>query len=114
MLDKIDTMHIDLGRKICKHRNLMNMSQMTLADHLGISYQQVQKYEKGISKVNLPRLVQICKALEVNPLEFLESILGPKVDGGDKVAALCLKTLKDASKTIEHGLRRLKKIKGGD
>ena len=45
------------------------MSQHALADELGLSFQQVQKYEMGINRVNTQRLQQIATALRV-PISF--------------------------------------------
>lgn len=47
------------------------MSQMRLAEKIGVSYQQVQKYEKGMSELTLSRLYQISEALGVDPAKFL-------------------------------------------
>lgn len=48
------------------------MSQMALAEKIGISYQQLQKYEKGINNISIYRLQQICEALKVPISRFLE------------------------------------------
>ena len=42
-----DPVDIDVGRQVRMRRLMPNMSQDTLADDLGITFQQVQKYEKG-------------------------------------------------------------------
>lgn len=46
-------------------RKAKGLSQMQLAEMLGVSYQQVQKYEKGNTKISVERLGQIAKALDV-------------------------------------------------
>jgi transcriptional regulator with XRE-family HTH domain len=48
------------------------MSQQTLAEALGISFQQVQKYEKGVNRVGASRLSQIATALDVPVSYFFE------------------------------------------
>jgi transcriptional regulator with XRE-family HTH domain len=48
---------------------MIKMSQETLADHLGLTFQQVQKYEKGTNRVSASRLAELSRALEV-PIEF--------------------------------------------
>lgn len=40
------------------------MSQQDLGEKLGISFQQIQKYEKGMNRVTTGRLLQLCRALE--------------------------------------------------
>jgi len=46
-------------------RKAKGFSQMQLAEMLGVSYQQVQKYEKGTTKISVERLEQISRALGV-------------------------------------------------
>src|SRR5262245_34218313 len=50
-------------------RIMLAMSQEHLADALGITYQQVQKYEKGANRIGASRLQQISQILQV-PVEF--------------------------------------------
>jgi transcriptional regulator with XRE-family HTH domain len=52
-----------LGEKIRARRILAEMSQADLGDHIGVSFQQVQKYEKGVNKVGAVRLAEIASAL---------------------------------------------------
>ena len=52
-----------LGEKIRARRLLAKMSQSELGDHLGVSFQQVQKYERGVNKVGAVRLAEIAAAL---------------------------------------------------
>jgi transcriptional regulator with XRE-family HTH domain len=58
-----------IGALIRKHRNAMDWSQMTLAAEIGITYQQLQKYERGANRVGASRLYDIAKALKV-PVAF--------------------------------------------
>jgi transcriptional regulator with XRE-family HTH domain len=53
-------------------RKAAGMSQMKLAEKIGVSYQQVQKYEKGASKLSVPRLIQIAEIFSVPVTSFLE------------------------------------------
>lgn len=59
-----------LGRRIRRRRLFMNMTQGALAHALGVTYQQVQKYEKGVNRIPAERLMQICVALDVTPDYF--------------------------------------------
>ncbi|HHN65833.1 MAG TPA: XRE family transcriptional regulator [Nitrospirae bacterium] len=56
----------ELGRIIKKERVRAGLTQMQLADKLGITYQQIQKYEMGKSSVSVERLFQIADALNVS------------------------------------------------
>ena len=60
---------IQVGRRICVLRQQKGMSQETLGNRLGISFQQVQKYEKGTNRMGASRLHQISRILDV-PVEF--------------------------------------------
>ena len=53
-----------LGEKIRIRRTAARMSQSALGDALGVTFQQIQKYEKGINRVSAVRLEQIATALE--------------------------------------------------
>lgn len=64
-----------LGRRIRLRRVEQSMSQAELGDKLGVSFQQVQKYEKGVNRVGAVRLTQIADSLSV-PVSFFH--------GGDK------------------------------
>ncbi len=59
-----------IGQLIKEIRKSRRMSQMRLADLVGVSYQQIQKYEKGASSISVERLGQIAKALEVSIFTF--------------------------------------------
>jgi transcriptional regulator with XRE-family HTH domain len=53
-------------------RMILGMSQEKLGDALGLTFQQVQKYEKGINRIGASRLQQISRILEVPPAFFFE------------------------------------------
>src|SRR5580692_1085237 len=61
-----------VGLKIRARRNLLGLSQTELADAAGISFQQIQKYEKGTNRVGAGRLQQFSEALGVPPSYFFE------------------------------------------
>src|SRR5215467_12490257 len=58
-----------VGRRVRMRRKMLAMSQEQLAEALGITYQQVQKCEKGANRIGASRLQQISHILQV-PLEF--------------------------------------------
>ena len=55
-----------IGRNIRIHRLAKKMSQTELGSHLGVSFQQVQKYENGTNRVGSGRLYQIAAILNVH------------------------------------------------
>ena len=60
---------IELGKRIRLRRVEQKISQAELGEQLGVSFQQVQKYEKGVNRVGAARLQQIATALDV-PVTF--------------------------------------------
>jgi transcriptional regulator with XRE-family HTH domain len=67
-----------VGRNIRVHRLARRMSQTDLGRAIGVTFQQVQKYEKGVNRVGAARLVRIAAALEVPVDKLLAGIGGPK------------------------------------
>lgn len=61
------------GKLIKKFRQQKGLSQMALAELLGISYQQVQKYESGKSSITIERLLEIAEALDIPLSRFFPS-----------------------------------------
>jgi transcriptional regulator with XRE-family HTH domain len=57
-------------------RLMLKMSQATLADWLGLTFQQVQKYEKGANRIGASRLQQISKILQIPVPFFFDRALG--------------------------------------
>ena len=53
-------------------RVMLGMSQSTLGKHLGVTFQQIQKYEKGANRISASRLQQTARVLEVSPSYFFE------------------------------------------
>src|SRR5437868_11082481 len=68
---KKDTFDQELGRRIRAHRLRLGYSQEKLGAMLGLTFQQVQKYEKGTNRVSSERLIDIAKLLDVHPMELL-------------------------------------------
>lgn len=52
-----------IGQKLKTRRKLMHMTQKELADIVGVTFQQIQKYEAGINKISLQLLLKLCDVL---------------------------------------------------
>lgn len=61
---------VHVGSRIRLRRNMLGMSQEKLGENLGITFQQIQKYEKGTNRVGASRLQAISEVLGV-PVSFL-------------------------------------------
>ncbi len=75
--------HIDMevGQRIKTQRKALGLSQTALADHLGVTFQQVQKYEKGVNRIGAGRLTKIAAVLQVPVMTLLgpdESVVGKR------------------------------------
>lgn len=68
---------IHVGARIRLRRQLLKMSQERLGDDLGVTFQQVQKYERGANRVGASRLYRLSRVLEV-PVQFFFEGLGEK------------------------------------
>lgn len=60
------------GSRIRMRRQFLGMSQTVLGQHLGITFQQVQKYEKGTNRVSASRLHRICEVLNLSVAELFD------------------------------------------
>lgn len=71
--DEPEQVDIHVGQMIRAQRRLVGLSQSDLADAIGVSFQQVQKYEKASNRVSASMLVAIAKALNCHPTALLPS-----------------------------------------
>lgn len=76
-----------VGRRIRDKRVALDMSQTALADACGITFQQVQKYEKGGNRVSASRLWQLCAILGVEIEYFFDGLAQHKLTKEQRAAA---------------------------
>jgi transcriptional regulator with XRE-family HTH domain len=65
---------VEAGRTLCRLRLERGMSQTAVAQKVGISFQQIQKYEIGSNRMSVSRLCQLGEALNVHPSVFFEDM----------------------------------------
>ena len=65
---------LHIGQKIACMRKAKNMSQGELSLRIGVSYQQIQKYEKARNRISASRLYLICSVLDIDISEFFADI----------------------------------------
>ena len=63
-----------VGLRIRLRRKELGVSQEKLADQIGLTFQQVQKYENGANRISASRLVQIADTLQVSATSFIEGL----------------------------------------
>jgi len=76
---QISDADIVIGERIKAQRNLIEMSQDDLGQALGVSFQQIQKYEKGINRISSGRLTELATTLQCSVTDL--------VGGADKTSA---------------------------
>jgi len=64
--------HKEIGDEIKKIRKTLGMSQMKLAEGVGVSFQQIQKYEKGVNKISTEMIQRIARALGISVNTFFQ------------------------------------------
>lgn len=70
-----------VGSRVRLRRVLLGLSQEKLGDALGLTFQQVQKYEKGANRIGASRLQEISKILDVPPSYFFDGAPSGSAEG---------------------------------
>lgn len=111
--NRFDPVDVAVGNRIRVQRLLSDMSQSALGEAIGVTFQQVQKYEKGANRVGASRLTQIAKALRVPIKTFFdegeEQEDGPKADTAFEFLAVpgALELVQAYAQIDDSKLRRL-------
>ena len=87
MLKAPDPIDVKVGAKIRARRLLVGMTQEALAAILGITFQQIQKYEKGTNRVSASRLQNVADALRARGIDELD-VVGIATDYCVRASAL--------------------------
>jgi len=66
-----------VGSRVRMRRLMLGMSQEKLGEKLGLTFQQVQKYEKGTNRIGASRLQHISQILKVPVAFFFDGVMGP-------------------------------------
>ena len=71
-----DPIDVHVGGRMRLRRMVVGMSQEKLGEHLQLTFQQIQKYEKGVNRIGAGRLYRISQALGVDVSFFFEDLPG--------------------------------------
>jgi transcriptional regulator with XRE-family HTH domain len=71
-----DPIDVHVGGRLRTLRMMMGFSQEKLGDHLGITFQQIQKYESGKNRISASRLLEATRLLKVPVAYFFEDASG--------------------------------------
>lgn len=74
---------VHVGRRVRLRRKELGISQERLADGLDLTFQQVQKYERGSNRISASKLYEIARVLRVPVAFFFEGLDDPASLGGD-------------------------------
>ena len=74
---------IQVGNRVRIRRMLIGMSQERLGDLLGLTFQQVQKYEKGVNRIGAGRLFEVSRILNV-PVDFFYEGVAAQLAGNEQ------------------------------
>ena len=74
---------VHVGGRVRLRRTLLGMSQEKLGEALGLTFQQVQKYERGVNRIGASRLFDIARVLDV-PIGFFFDDMPDGVGGGSR------------------------------
>ena len=84
-----------IGARVRMRRKMLAMSQTQLADALGVTYQQVQKNERGTNRIGASRLQQISHILQVPIAFFFEGAPNASAPYGSNGSALSIAKVND-------------------
>jgi transcriptional regulator with XRE-family HTH domain len=77
---------LHVGARVRMRRKLLGVSQERLAGALGLTFQQVQKYERGANRISASKLFEIARFLDVAPAYFFEGLSLEARGKGQKAA----------------------------
>ncbi|EJF91851.1 MULTISPECIES: helix-turn-helix domain-containing protein [Bartonella] len=78
---KPDPIDVYVGTRIRLRRNMLGLTQEKLGEQLGITFQQIQKYEKGTNRVGASRLQAIAEIMDVPVSYFFDKGITQSVEG---------------------------------
>ena len=72
--DEEGDLTIRVGQRLKLLRLTADLSQERLGNLIGLSCQQVQKYETGVNRLSVPRLIQICRVMDISIEGFFDDV----------------------------------------
>jgi len=111
---------LHVGERVRQRRWMMALTQTQLGEHVGIKFQQIQKYESGTNRISASRIWEIAAALQVPVSFFFEGLVGPTIDRreiqsgvlSDKEAQELVRTYYAIPKTQRRRLFDLARVLG--
>ena len=82
MTKRIEPIDMRVGQRVRAYRLSRGMTQMALGERVGVTFQQIQKYEKGSNRISASRLQHTARVLEVSPGYFFEGAPADSAEPG--------------------------------
>ncbi len=81
MAKPLNIVDVCVGARVRTRRMTLGMSQSKLGEFLGVTFQQIQKYESGSNRIGVHRLRVTAHVLEVSPSYFFEGVIAHLSEG---------------------------------
>lgn len=109
-MDTIEDINQQTGRRIKLMRKIMGISQAELADHVGVTQQQIQHYEAGKASINVGKLYKIAEKLDTDTTVLLSNC-----PTDTNALATHILDIEDSeiNECPEDGLREFSRLLGG-
>lgn len=95
---------VHVGKRLREVRIMRGLTQTQLGEKLGISFQQVQKYEKGTNRIGSSRLWDMCGILDV-PVSFYFEGLSEKSTDDEKISRRALQLAKELDRIEDDDVK---------
>jgi len=92
---------VHVGAQVRMRRKLLGVSQAALGDALGLTFQQIQKYERGANRVSASKLYEIAKVLRTPVSFFFDGLADPVASETDEVGQAAGQVVTDFLNTPE-------------
>lgn len=89
---------LHVGRRLRYRRTMLGVSQEDLGKQVGVTFQQIQKYEKGLNRIGASRLYEFSQILEVNVSFFFEEMATENTENNDNLVV----SSKNEESCFEH------------
>ncbi len=101
-----------VGRRLKLLRNQKYISQKELAGRLGVTFQQIQKYEKGLNRLPASRMLAICFSLDITPNDLFRDLLSKEYPPKESVTYTdqemeLIETLRQLAPPLKSQVRKI-------
>lgn len=83
----VSILALHIGQRLKERRIILGMTQTVLANHLGVSFQQIQKYERGANQLNTERLFELSYIMGVEVSYFFEDLDHAKNSNKEEISS---------------------------